>query len=139
MAVPIFRRFNIQDVPGSPSWVEGIFQPLNTFCDSTVNIMNGNLAFGENVQGQKYTVKFITPSDYATGGFTTIQLPYSSNGRPNCLMLGSINTTDGTIITNATSISSWFLNNNQTPALINILYVSGLAADTNYIMTAIAL
>ncbi len=139
MTLPVFRKFSQEQVPGAPAWVENVFQPLNTFCDGTVQILDKNLVIGINVQGQVYSTQFTTPAGYATGSFNKIQLSYNGGGRPQCLILGSINAQDGTPIITACSVSNWTLNINVNPALINILYIAGLAASTTYYATFVAL
>ena len=70
MALPVFRRFSIADIPSAPSWLESVFPPLNLFCEGTINALTKNLVIGQNVQGGKYSTQIKTPSDYISGGFT---------------------------------------------------------------------
>lgn len=138
--LPVFRRFTQQDVPNAPNWFSNIFTPLNTFCEQTVQTLNKNLTLGTNVQGQKFSVSFTTAHDYKTQHtFTPITLQYTGGGQPTCCMIGSIVRTDGTLITNAVSINSWFLNINKNPAIVTINYIAGLENSTRYTINVVVL
>ena len=130
--LPVFRRFTMQDTPNAPNWLGNITNPLNLFCETTVQTLNKNLQFGINVQGQKYSTTFITPSGYATGDFNTIQFTYNGGGQPNCVLIGSIAKSDGTLILSPVSITNWGLDINVSPYQVRIGYVAGLAASTKY-------
>jgi hypothetical protein len=132
MALPVYRRFSIQDIPNAPNWAEQVFVPLNLFCETSVAAMNKNLTIGDNVQGMKYSVSFVTPADYATGGFNTIVFNYTSNGQPNNLIIGSIARNDGALMLSPISINKWTLNINTSPAKVTVDYIAGLAASTKY-------
>lgn len=136
---PVFRRFSISDYPTADSWVETMFSPLNVFCEQTVSNLTKNLSIGQNVQGQKFSTSFTTPSDYATGGFTKITFQYTGGGTPNCFLIGSISRTDGTAILTPVTITSAFSNINVSPLQVTINYIAGLAADTKYNITLLAL
>lgn len=135
MTLPVFRRFSLQDIPNAPNWITNILTPLNLFCETTVSSLNKNLTIGTNVQGQKFSTSFVTPSDYLTGGFPTLSFAYTGGGQPNCLMIGSIERSDGTQLLNVVSVNSWFLNINQSPAQVTINYIAGLSVSTKYNVT----
>ncbi len=137
--LPNFRRFIIQDYPGAPQWVDRMFGPLNLFCEQTVASLNKGLALNANVQGQAYSVSFTTPANYASGGFTPIVLNYVGGGQPSCLLLGRIIRNDGTLITTPVTVTGWNLNLNTNPYQVNVTYVAGLAASTQYNMNFIVM
>lgn len=139
MSLPVFRRFSIQDIPDAPDWIERITNPLNLFCETTVNCFTQNLIIGQNVQGQKYTTTFTTPGDYITGGFNVFNFAYTGGGQPNCLLIGNISRTDGVKIIKPVSITDWSLNINVTPYRATIGYIAGLEANTKYNVTLLAL
>jgi hypothetical protein len=134
--LPVFRRFTQSDVPTAPNWISSIFGPLNTFCEQTVQTLTKNLTIGENVQGQKYTVSTTTDS---SGAISPIVFRYTGGGQPNCCLVGQISRADGTLITNATSVTSWYLNINTSPYIVTIDYIAGLTASTKYIITFVVL
>jgi hypothetical protein len=128
--LPVFTRFTIGDIPKAPEWVGYVFQKLNLFCEQTVATLNRNLTFGENVQGQKYTVTINTPADYATGGFSRVTLAYTGGGVPTCCIVGRVSGAS-TIIT-PVMVSDWSFNQNVNPGTVNIGYIAGLAASERY-------
>jgi len=136
MSLPVFRRFAVQDIPNAPDWITQILSPLNIFCETTVSSLNKNLTIGQNVQGMKYTVSFSTGADYLTGTFSPIQFAYTSNGQPNCCILGSITRTDSTTpMLSAVSVVNWQLNINVNPAQVIISYIAGLDINARYTAT----
>jgi hypothetical protein len=135
MTLPVFRRFTLQDIPAAPNWMSNILTPLNLFCETTVSSLNKNLTIGDNVQGQKFSTSFTTPSDYSGGGFPTVRFAYTGGGQPNCLLLGSISRANGTQLLSPVSINDWFLNINQNPFQVTVNYIAGLAANTKYNVT----
>lgn len=137
--LPLFRRLNKEDIPNAPNWISDIINPLNTFQEQTLALLNGQLSIGQNVQGQKFTSSFTTPSTYATGAFTPIKFLYIGGGQPSCLMIGQITRTDGTAITTPVSITGWTLNINTSPYQAYITYIAGLSASTQYSGTFILL
>ena len=139
MALPVFRRFSIADMPTAPNWIVNLLNPLNVFCEGTVANLNKNLTIGANVQGQKNSTSFTTPADYATGGFSPITFVYNSNGQPNCLLIGSLTSNDGTLLLNPYSITSWSANINVSPIQVSAYYIAGLSASTKYNITLLAL
>lgn len=130
--LPTFRRFNIADYPTADSWLDDLFDPLNLFCEQTVSALNKNLSLNGNVQGMKYSATFTTPSTYATGGFNNIVFNYTGGGQPNCAIVGQISRSDGAKILTPVTITDWALNLNTTPYQVNIRYIAGLDAATQY-------
>jgi hypothetical protein len=130
MALPVFRRFSIADYPTAPSWLAGVFNPLNIFCETTVQNLNKNLVIGQNVQGMKYSTSFTT-----AGSFTPITFAYIGGGQPDCCLIGNISKADGTIILNPVSITSWNSNINVSPTQIRVDYIAGLDASSKYNIT----
>ena len=140
MGLPVFRRFSQADVPTAPNWINNILAPLNVFCEGTVSNLNKNLTIGANVQGQKYSTSFTTAADYTTANtFPSITFVYTSNGQPNCLLIGSLTRNDGTLITTPYSITSWQANINVNPIQITVFFIAGLADSTGYTVTLVAL
>lgn len=130
--LPVFRRFSSGDYPTAPNWLAQMFQPLNTFSETTVQTLNKNLTIGENVQGQKYSTSFNTPTDYLTGGFQSLLFNYTGGGQPNCCFVGNITRDDGTAILFPVTVTSWFLNLNKNPFQVTINYVAGLDPNLRY-------
>lgn len=139
MALPVFRRFTVQDIPTAPNWIQNVLNPLNVFCEGTVANLNKNLTIGENVQGQKFSTTFATPADYASGGFTPMTFLYTSNGQPNCLLIGSLTNIDGSMLLLPYSITAWSANINVSPIRISVNYIAGLTYSTKYKVTILAL
>lgn len=137
--LPVFRRFSKADMPTAPNWIINLINPLNKFCEGTVNLLNNNLEIGTNVQGQKYSTSFITPSDYATGGFPLITFSYNGNNQPNCLLIGSLVRNDGATILTSYSITDWIANINVHPIQISVKYIAGLTINTRYNILLLAL
>lgn len=137
--IPVFRRFTISDYPNAPDYMAQMFTPLNTFCEQTVSILNRNVAIGENVQGQKFQVRFTTDANYATGTFTPILFNYTGSGQPDQLLVGRVNNVSGATILTPVTVTNWFLNINKSPAVITINYIAGLAANETYVVSLIAL
>ena len=136
MALPVFRRFSQQDVPTAPNWIAAIFNPLNVFCEQTVQALNKNLTIGENVQGQKFSTSFTTLPD---ASFLPINFNYTGGGQPNCCLIGQISRPDGIPIVNSTTITSWTLNINTRPALVTITAIGNLVPNTKYNLTVVVL
>jgi len=139
MAIPVFRRFTISDYDKAPNWANQMFAPLNLFCEGTIQSLTKGLTIGQNVQGQKLTATFVTPSDYATGGFNSIVYNYTGGGTPTCLLIGSIVDVAGTALLTPISITSWVLNINTSPATVTVKYIAGLTASTKYNIVLLAL
>jgi hypothetical protein len=135
MALPVFRRFSIQDVPDAPNWIEQIITPLNLFCETTVNSLNKNLTVGENVQGAVYSTTFTTLTDYTTGTFTPIIFSYNGGGQPKSVIIGNLNRVDGELILTPFALTSWNLNINTSPFKVNIVYIAGLLPAVKYNVT----
>ena len=38
--LPVFRRFSKADMPTAPNWIINLINPLNKFCEGTVNLLN---------------------------------------------------------------------------------------------------
>jgi hypothetical protein len=137
--LPVFRRFSVADIPTAPNWITSILNPLNLFCETTVESLNKNLVIGTNVQGQKYTTSFTTLATYAAGDFTPITFQYTGGGQPNCLLLGSITRDDGVSITTPVFISMWKANINKTPLQVQINYIAGLDPSVKYTVVFLAI
>lgn len=133
--LPIFKRFSVQDVPNSPEWIEQVFTPLNTFCETTVATLNKGLTFGENVQGQIFSTSFTTSATYTAGDFTVITFNYSGGGQPKNCVVGQIKKTDGLKILTPVMISDWYLNLNKNPFVVTINYIAGLENSKTYNIT----
>jgi hypothetical protein len=132
------RRLNPADYKGAGSWASNLIQVLNLREEGLLDLINGRLSVGDNVNGQVTTVSFTTPSNYATGGFTATSFVYNGNGA-SCCLIGSITCTKpGGVITSPTSLQ-WSFNNNVSPPSIQINYVAGLAAGQSYSMTVLVL
>ena len=139
MALPVFRRFSIADIPNAPNWIANILNPLNTFCEQVVQMFTKSLQIGQNVQGSIYAAQFTTPTNYASGGFPTLTYQYNGGGTPTNLLIGQIATADGSPLLTPVSINSWTLNTNVNPAQINVNYIAGLTASKKYNITLLAL
>lgn len=139
MAIPVFRRFTQSDIPNAPNWMMKILTPLNLFCEQSVSAFTQGLTIGENVQGQKYSTSFTTPADYAAGGFPNISLSYTGGGNPTCCMIGALTRIDGTLILAPYSLNSWLLNINTSPYQVQIKYIAGLSASTQYNLNFVVL
>lgn len=137
--LPVFRRFSVADVPDSPQWLEGMYGPLNLFCEQTVDALNKKLTIGQNIQGQKYTQQFTTPADYLAGEFTPMIFAYSGFGQPNCCFVGQINKVGGGRILNPVSVTEWVLNINRSPFQVVVNYIAGLEPSTKYNVTLLVL
>lgn len=127
--LPVFRRFAVGDYSTAPEWLGQIFNPLNTFAETTVQTLNKNLTIGQNVQGQKYSISFTSS---AASEITPITFQYTGGGQPDCCLLGQITKNDGTTITTPIAITDWSLNINTTPFLVTIRYLSVLEPSTKY-------
>jgi len=134
--LPTFRRFTQSDVPTAPNWIGQVFNPLNVFCEQTVQTLNKNLTIGQNVQGQKFSTSVTTDGSSA---FNPVTFQYTGGGQPNCCFIGQILRADGTLITSPMSITSWFLNINTNPYTVTINYIAGLSASTKYNITFVVL
>ena len=136
---PVFRRFTISDFPTAPEWAGQMFNPLNIFCEQTVQNLSKNLEIGQNVQGQKYTLLLGTPTDYATNlSINRLAMGYTGGGRPTCLMIGSIQDISGALITSPVSITRWYLSTDTSPYQIVVEGISGLAPSKTYRATFVA-
>jgi len=130
--LPVFRRFSTGDFPTAPDWLANLFNPLNTFAETTVTTLNKNLVVGQNVQGQKYSTSFRTD---AFELFSPITFRYTGGGQPDCCLIGNITKSDGTTIGNPVAITGWNLNINTNPFTVSITNMSVLDADTQYNVT----
>lgn len=137
--LPVFRRFIPSDIPNAPNWMQVILTPLNIFCEQVVATLNKNLTIGQNVQGQKYTTSFTTSAAYATGDFQQLTLNYTGGGQPNCIILGSIEKNDGSLILTPVTVTDWSMNINTIPMQVQINYIAGLAINTKYNITVLVL
>lgn len=139
MSLPVFRRFSIQDIPDPPRWLPNLLTPLNLFCEGTVTAFTKNLVIGQNVQGQKFSTSFSTPSNYSSGGFNPLLFQYSGGGQPTCLLIGAISREDGAALLNPITITDWFANINRSPIQVTVNYIAGLSTSTNYNIVLVAL
>lgn len=139
MALPVFRRLTIADIPDTPEWMNGVFGILNLFGETTVQVLNKGLTIGDNVQGSVYNISINTSTGYATGDFTPITYRYSSGGRPASLLIGQITDSSGALILAPVSVTSWFLNLNTSPPTITVNYIAGLSPNKRYNITLLAL
>jgi hypothetical protein len=137
--LPVFRRFSTADIPTAPNWINNILNPLNVFCETTVQSLNKNLVIGTNVQGQKYTTTFTTLATYAVGDFTPITFQYTGGGQPNCLLLGNITRADGAAILLPVMVSNWMLNLNTNPFTLTVKYIAGLDPSVKYNVVFLAI
>lgn len=133
------RRLSLGDLPSAPSWMQTVVSTFNLFNQDALNAVNGRLTIGDNLNGQVNTVSFVTPANYAAGGFPAVSFQYKGKFRPSSLILGDISQTKpiGTILL-ATSLQ-WSYNNNVDPPVITVTYVAGLAPSQQYSATFIAL
>lgn len=130
--LPVFRRFAAGDYPTAPDWLPLIFNPLNTFAETTVATLNKNLTIGQNVQGLKYSTSFTSNS---LGEISPIVFQYTGGGQPDCCVIGQITKTDGTTITTPIAITDWSLNINTSPFLVTVNYLSVLESSKRYNVT----
>jgi hypothetical protein len=137
--LPVFRRFNTYNVDQPPAWLDDVFDPLNTFCEQTVNLLDKNLIIGDNVQGMKYTYTFNTLPTYTTGGFSPIIFNYTSNSQPSCAVVGKVVKSTGIPMLTAVTVSDWTVNLNKSPYQIVINYVTGLENSATYTITFLIL
>jgi len=138
MALPVFRRYSIADMPTAPNWVNNLLNPLNVFSDGVIQSL-GNLSIGENVQGMKYKTSFFTPTDYSSGGFTPINFAYTGKGTPTCILIGHLMPTDGTVNISPFSITQQTINLNVKPIQITIAYIAGLNTNVTYEVSFVVL
>lgn len=131
-SLPTFRRFAQQDVPTAPNWIGNVFNPLNVFCEQTVQALNKNLTIGQNVQGQKFTTSLTTNSSAV---FQPVVFNYTGGGRPDCCLIGNISRADGLSITNPITITSWNLNINTNPYTVTINSLTNLDVSVKYNVT----
>ena len=134
--LPTFRRFTQADVPTAPNWVNAIFNPLNVFCEQTVQAFKQGLTIGENVQGMKFTTTYTPLVTYpATADFVPITFAYTGGGRPDCCLVGQAVRADGIIQAEPLQVVNWYLNLNTNPYTVVIKYISGLQYPTKYTIT----
>jgi hypothetical protein len=135
MALPVFRRFSLQDIPDAPNWIEQIITPLNLFCETTVTALNKNLTVGQNLQGAIYSTTFTTVTNYTAGTFTPIIFAYNGGGQPKNVIIGNLNRVDGELILTPFSLTAWHLNINTSPFTVNVDYIAGLNVGVKYNVT----
>jgi hypothetical protein len=133
------RRINVEDLRGAPEWAPVLIAPLNLQNEDLVNLLNGKLQVGSNINGQIYSTSFVTPTDYLTGGFVSFSFTYSGKYQPSAVLIGALTCTKPAepIIT-ATSLS-WSYLNGVSPPQVKVSYVAGLKASHQYSITVIAL
>lgn len=64
-ALPPIRRFNKEDFPEAPPWMDKFLYPLNQFIEAVYGALS-NLNFGPNVLAQIKTLTFQTPGGVLT-------------------------------------------------------------------------
>lgn len=65
-ALPPIRRFNKEDFPEAPPWLDKFLSPLNQFIEAVYGALSGNLNLGPNVASQIKTLTFTTPGGVLT-------------------------------------------------------------------------
>jgi hypothetical protein len=139
MALPEFRRINVEDLHGAGPWIPTLINPLNIFNEGVYNILNKQLVIGQNVSGMTFTATFTTRADYATGGWVPIVFNFTGANAPKSCLLGSIDqTSPAAVILTATSLI-WSYNINTAPPQVSVNYVAGLLASKTYQATFLVL
>ena len=134
MASISYRRIRMEDLSGAPAWVPVMLNPLNLFLEQVNTAVNGQLTLGTNTNGMVYSGSFTCPANYAGGGFNSFSFQYTGAVQPTSCIIGRISNSNGSIITQPTSVQ-WTYNSNVSPAAVVINYVAGLTAGSTYNIT----
>ncbi len=133
MAIPVpIRKIYMADVIDNEGNVqaERLLYPLNLFLETTYNLLDGNLEFGENVKSQISELEFKTSSTYESAGtFTPIVFKNNINSKVNGLIMLNIYKSDNI---NEIIIDPVTLQWQAVKREIKITFVTGLKSNTRY-------
>lgn len=129
--------FNLQkeNLPGSPDWVSVLLEPLNSILYTMFTALSGNLTIGDNVVGQTTAIQVTTQSNYSSGFFTPVRIPWTSTRyRPSVVLVGKVEKPSSLPAqTAAVSVPSWTYD--YSSQSISIPYIAGLADNSQYQIT----
>jgi len=127
---PDFKRLDISDFNlNDPEWLNKFIGVLNLYMEQTSSVLN-NLSIQDNIIGGIIPATFSTPSDYGTGGFTPILLPWNEGVNAQVIMIGYIRSVNTPQIPLTTAISLQWTQPSATN--IKIDFIAGLSASTKY-------
>lgn len=134
--LPPIKLINKEDFRDYP-WAEKLLWPLNRFMESVYGALNRDVTFGANIRSQLKTVSFETSATIADTFPLKIQpdAEISKTVVPSDIILTKINRTDGTLLADGVTLD-WGLGSD---GQININFITGLVASTQYIMRTIIL
>lgn len=141
MSLPDYRRINIEDIKGAPSWMIPVVNSYNTFCESVVRLLNKGLVVGQNVSGMVFKASFTTSSTYTTGTWVPIRFNWAGalSIAPAACFIGAISqTTPAATVVDPVSLD-WSFDNSVSPSQVVINYVAGLKNSTKYSVTFVLL
>lgn len=133
---PDFRRVLRDDIPDAPNWVDPIISAYNIFMEQSYSLFNGNLSITDNITGKIVTTTFTTPSDYLTGGFSTIKFTWTFPKSVETITVGKIEKYSGGVILNPVSVTGW---SQPSANSVSVSYIAGLTANTKYTVKLLVL
>lgn len=131
MALLDFRRLYPEDYPDQQPWINKLINPINTFNEGVNSILSG---ITTNLFAVIKQINFTTAPDYPNvNTFRALQFQLPTAFTCSCVLVGNIQVNSGNvnIISDPVTIN-WV---QVQPNIIQINYVTGLQANTQYILT----
>jgi len=128
--LPNISKINLEDVPKKhKNWFGKILQTLNIFLSSVVAALDGNLAFGDNINAQIKTLEFIK----TTSAFPLRFKHTLKNKRPVGVLKADITDISSSPASLTAAVDlSWTYTQAQEVQINNI---TGLTTDQRYRLT----
>ncbi len=128
-APPRFRRFNLEDYPGAPSWLAPLFLVLNETIGGLVGALANGLTRSENLASvEKTGIKFHSPAS----GSALVTIGNQLGSNPKHCWITSLVLQNGAAPAAAFSLSWSMSSRNE----LNLTLL-GLAASTDYLLSVV--
>jgi hypothetical protein len=126
--LPTTRRFKFEDYKDAPQWFANFLQSLNLFIDPVYQILDGGVAYSNQIAPRFYTKTITTPAS----GAVTFNFSNPLSIIPSAVILGNVYKTSNTS-THPSSSSCVYWHFSQ--GIVYVDDIPNLDAATQYIVT----
>ncbi len=85
--IPPISRVSQEDFPEQASWIGRLIDPINSFVERTVAVLNKGLTVGDNMAGAMKLVE--------VNGTWPVKVAWELSARPMSVLVGNVYRTDG--------------------------------------------
>ncbi len=135
MQAPVPARLLVEDFQDAPAWMPRLLTTLNRFIEQTIQVLDGNVSFGENIFARRFATSFTTSSTYTGGDFENISFSWTGSALPLAVFIAKVQHADGSQFLGSVGTPQWVYSNGS----ILVTYVPGLANSTKYSLTLLAI